>query len=84
MQFTIVSLLGLVATAVHAAPATLEERACIDYVGNSWGCSAPAGFASNWNYCQAVNPDYPVRKDLTPFFPLPLTGHLLGGSTSCA
>lgn len=58
MQFSAVYLLCLTAAAVDAAAVT--KRACVNYVGNSWGCDAPAGVAPNWNYCQAANPDYPV------------------------
>lgn len=58
MRFSAFSILCLTAVAVDAAAVT--KRDCVSYRGNSWGCSAPAGFASNWNYCQAVNPNYPV------------------------
>lgn len=62
MRFSAVSLLCLAAVAVDAAAVT--KRDCVSYRGNSWGCSAPIGFASNWNYCQAVNPNYPVSRNL--------------------
>ncbi|KAI7786807.1 hypothetical protein LA080_002277 [Diaporthe eres] len=57
MRFSVISILCLAAVTVDAAAVT--KRDCVSYRGNSWGCSAPAGFASNWNYCQAVNPNYP-------------------------
>lgn len=60
MRFSAISFLCLTAAAVDAA--AVNKRDCVSYRGNSWGCSAPAGFASNLNYCQAVNPNYPVNE----------------------
>ena len=59
MRFPAISALFLAAAAVDAA--AVEKRACVEYVGNSWGCQAPAGQPQDWNYCQVANPNYPVR-----------------------
>lgn len=59
MRFTAISLLYLAAAAVDAAAVT--KRDCIEFPGNSWGCDPPAGQPQNWNYCQVVNPNYPVH-----------------------
>lgn len=65
MRFTAISVLFLAAAAVDAA--AVEKRACVEYIGNSWGCDAPVGQPQNWNYCQVRDPNYPVR--LTPNSP---------------
>lgn len=58
MRFSAISFLFVAAAAVDAA--AVEKRACVEYIGNSWGCGAPVGEPQNWNYCQVQDPNYPV------------------------
>jgi hypothetical protein len=66
MRFTAISVIFLAAAAVDAA--AVDKRDCIDIPGNSWGCGSVPSFPPNWNYCQVVNPDYPVRFIKLNFF----------------
>ncbi|CAN8095574.1 unnamed protein product [Discula destructiva] len=56
MLFNTISLLCLAAASVHAAAV---KRDCVDHVGNSWGCDAPAGTGVA-NYCIAADASRPI------------------------